>query len=376
MARRGVLPVRPAAAPAIVIPDVIPGIAFATLSLVRSETSTEYIQSNFGFLLVLAGGNELWTTASLNVTLPSHRLRMTDHFHENTLKFFEEAVETLHTQREAGNRVLIVDALGVSRPPGVVIGYLLKYSDKTMKECVDEIVAAYPATRLSHDMTHLLMHAEVKWRGTNLRNDEIATYAPHLFAPLPSPEAWSVRLSEEAREAMKVGLFKHRRMDWQDATFIIPGVWIGNVEAARSVHWLKLHKITTIVNCAAEVEAPTPAFLAAAEVTATEDLRIVESKDFAAVPVLKRGAAFVRENVAGGRNVLIHCLMGINRSVSTALTFLMMEHKIPLLDALTFIRERRTIANPNPEMWPNLVKLELEFLGCNSVTLEDVERLY
>lgn len=65
-----------------------------------------------------------------------------------------------------------------------------------------------------------------------------------------------------------------------------------------------------------------------------------------AVDMLERGVRFVRERVARGDKVLIHCQHGIGRSALLALCVLVDQGWDPL-DALSHAKDRREIVSPS-----------------------------
>ncbi|KAI6215280.1 hypothetical protein M3Y94_00367200 [Aphelenchoides besseyi] len=56
---------------------------------------------------------------------------------------------------------------------------------------------------------------------------------------------------------------------------------------------------------------------------------------------------FIHENRLEKRNVLVHCLMGVSRSVSLVIAYLITVTELRLERAHEFVRQRRYFANPN-----------------------------
>jgi len=50
---------------------------------------------------------------------------------------------------------------------------------------------------------------------------------------------------------------------------------------------------------------------------------------------------------ANNQCCLVHCKMGISRSASTVLAYLMKEHNHSFADALEHVKKRRSCINPN-----------------------------
>lgn len=66
----------------------------------------------------------------------------------------------------------------------------------------------------------------------------------------------------------------------------------------------------------------------------------------AGIKMLERGVEFVRERVAAGERVLIHCQHGIGRSALLALCVLVDQGWAPL-DALAHAKDRRAVVSPS-----------------------------
>lgn len=48
-----------------------------------------------------------------------------------------------------------------------------------------------------------------------------------------------------------------------------------------------------------------------------------------------------------GKKVLVHCKMGISRSAATVTAFAMKEYRMSLKEALSHVKGRRSVVNPN-----------------------------
>ncbi|AYV79640.1 MAG: tyrosine phosphatase [Faunusvirus sp.] len=69
------------------------------------------------------------------------------------------------------------------------------------------------------------------------------------------------------------------------------------------------------------------------------------------------------------RNVLVHCHMGISRSTSIVLAYLI-HTGIPLKNALDFVRLKRKIINPNPGFFKQLQKYEMTHHDKSTPSIE------
>jgi hypothetical protein len=65
--------------------------------------------------------------------------------------------------------------------------------------------------------------------------------------------------------------------------------------------------------------------------------------------------------------VLIHCKVGLSRSATMVMAYLIMEHRMSVCGALAFIRLNRSIL-PNPHFMYDLMNLESQLWGTSSFT--------
>ena len=72
----------------------------------------------------------------------------------------------------------------------------------------------------------------------------------------------------------------------------------------------------------------------------------------------------INENLTKG-SVLVHCMRGLSRSPAMIIAYLICEHRMPLLEAVRYLRSKRTIL-PNPHFMRELMKLEANVLGTYS----------
>ena len=395
---------------------IVPGLYVGRVADTRDPALWPWVAAHVHHLGVLVdrmGPRQDWVTAA--PLMSSKCYFMGDHYAEGAMEHLEEAMADVHKYRAAGKTVMLLDRYCNSAAPAVAVAYLLRHgSAHTLRTALDTVLAAVPTATLSHEMLHLLVDAAMRW-GSTVTDDAmggggggggcgdgegggggsaaaaaavppdpvrvrlahvaaLAHTAPLAFSMPPPPGAL---LAGVDRAELLAALFKKQQQEWQDATYLIPHLWVGNEPAARSVHWLRVHGIRALLNCAVEVDAPEPAFLEAAGVSDTCELQIVEHHSFDATPQLLRGADFIAAMIADGKGVLVNCFMGINRSVSTIATYLMKYHRLSLLEALTFIRTKRRIAYPNPEMYPRLLAAEAALHdGAASLTLDEMRSLH
>ncbi|CAI0466353.1 unnamed protein product [Linum tenue] len=72
---------------------------------------------------------------------------------------------------------------------------------------------------------------------------------------------------------------------------------------------------------------------------------------------------FIDESKRLGGGVLVHCFMGVSRSVTVVVAYLMKKRHMSLSQALQHVRSRRPQASPNPGFISQLQKFEQSLKG-------------
>ncbi|CAK1544527.1 unnamed protein product [Leptosia nina] len=74
-------------------------------------------------------------------------------------------------------------------------------------------------------------------------------------------------------------------------------------------------------------------------------------------------ANFIDDGISRGGRVLVHCMMGVSRSATCAIAFLMLKRGMTLAEALALVRSRRDI-HPNEGFIRQLQDLDRELRVC------------
>jgi protein-tyrosine phosphatase len=73
---------------------------------------------------------------------------------------------------------------------------------------------------------------------------------------------------------------------------------------------------------------------------------------------LRRQTAFVDEQRRAGRPVYVHCAAGVSRAGLVTAAYLMQRDGLSRDEALTYLRARRSVVNPNPAFMELLLEWE------------------
>jgi hypothetical protein len=134
-------------------------------------------------------------------------------------------------------------------------------------------------------------------------------------------------------------------MDW-----IVEGIAIGSRREAMDARLLEYHGIDSAL-LLYDSEAPREEFPLPGEVLqlVVQDARPVPAE------LLRQGAAFVRRRLGEERKVLVACALGISRSPSFVVAYLV-EEGMDLREALRTVVAGRRVALPHPELLQSIVE--------------------
>lgn len=123
---------------------------------------------------------------------------------------------------------------------------------------------------------------------------------------------------------------------------IIDGLYLGDIQGASNMTLLKRNGVTHIMQVAAGFKPFFPGEF---------NYMVINVLDMPFENLIrhfKPAIDFIKQAIKGGGTVLVHCYAGISRSASVVIAYLMKEHGLPAMDAMTYVRKRRPIVFPNP----------------------------
>jgi len=122
---------------------------------------------------------------------------------------------------------------------------------------------------------------------------------------------------------------------------ITPYVFISNAEQAVDLQFIRKSKIECVLCCALELHHSFPKEIM------FKKLPIRDSKRFNILNYLEEGVEFIAEAVSSSRNILVYCNMGVSRSPTIVIAYLVKELQIPTDEAESLVLKSR------PEIFPN-----------------------
>lgn len=127
---------------------------------------------------------------------------------------------------------------------------------------------------------------------------------------------------------------------------IIPGLFVGNMYAAADSNFFNTHSIGAVLNATPDVPhyfATQKGEVEYMRVNVNDSLKVEDfNKMFKYFP---SGVSFIYKNLnLEGKNVLVHCHAGVQRSAALVVAYLMFIYKMSLRKAIDFVILKRPVA--------------------------------
>jgi len=128
---------------------------------------------------------------------------------------------------------------------------------------------------------------------------------------------------------------------YNPADEIIPGIWLGNREAALDGNWLHQKKINTVFNCTKDIPF-YPTIQRRYRVPIDDNLQPEEIRNLE-LWSYELVYKMIKEYKTG-QPMLVHCAAGMQRSAAALAMFLIATRNMTPEQAIHFIRDERKIA--------------------------------
>jgi len=142
---------------------------------------------------------------------------------------------------------------------------------------------------------------------------------------------------------------------------ILPGLWLGDIRSAHDMVFLKEKRIKVLVNCTDQFESVThPGF-------EKYRLAVIDNRDPVQIALmyssLDHVSDIIGQAIGHGKNVLVHCFAGRQRSFTAIVGYLMKYAKLRYDDAVCLVKTKRKIAGyPTVNFEEALLKYEQDLL--------------
>jgi len=135
-----------------------------------------------------------------------------------------------------------------------------------------------------------------------------------------------------------------------------PYIYLSGINGAKNLDKIKEYNITFILNCTKDIpnyfENNTSIKYMRVPIDDTSNMHI--EKYFAAT------YDFIDNAVSSNNNILVHCYAGMSRSATILIAYFMRKYKWSYVKALKFVKEKRSIVNPNSDFVDALEKYQME----------------
>lgn len=135
----------------------------------------------------------------------------------------------------------------------------------------------------------------------------------------------------------------------EDIDEVYQGIYIGNAVSASNIEELNLRNIGYVLNAAhgsdetmnmVQVLKPEEYNQAGIEFLG---IPAIDMMSFPLNEHFDPAIAFIKKGISANKNVLVHCKLGISRSATLVLAYLMQEERLQLQEATRMVRQRREI---------------------------------
>jgi protein-tyrosine phosphatase len=124
-------------------------------------------------------------------------------------------------------------------------------------------------------------------------------------------------------------------------------IWISDYRTSTNYEILKSHGIKQILSVGSELPAHKTNDFKLMHIRITDEPEVNISKYFDSTYKFIDAAP-----------TLVHCAAGISRSVSNVLAYLIRKERMPLTQAIAFVKSKRSIIRPNPGFLKQLEEFE------------------
>ena len=139
----------------------------------------------------------------------------------------------------------------------------------------------------------------------------------------------------------KIELFKYNFHYNLHPSLILPFIYLGSYRNACDKKEINNLNISYVLNCAVECYDHFPKNIKYCHI------KLNDLPYFNILPFLNTATDFIEEARKNNKNILVHCQLGISRSTSCVIAYMIKYMNYNCFDALEFIKKKRKLAMPN-----------------------------
>ncbi len=135
---------------------------------------------------------------------------------------------------------------------------------------------------------------------------------------------------------------------------IVDGIWLGNIDSAEDIQFLKskgIKKILTVMNQVGPNYKDEDGFI-------HKKIEIIDYDTQNIIQYIGECLKFIK----GDDKILVHCMAGASRSASIIIAYIMWTKKMKYDEAYKFVKDKRFMVYPNPGFIKQLKIFEEELI--------------
>ncbi|KAK9722905.1 tyrosine/serine/threonine protein phosphatase pps1 [Basidiobolus ranarum] len=248
-------------------------------------------------------------------------------------------VQFIKKQAGQGERILIYCGDGYSEISILVLSYLMYCYRLTLPQAY-YILQTKRSFSVAHQDLELLMCVEdLIWATLEAEKEQqpVVASTDHVFDEI-TPQADLL-----AAKGIGSSWFYNSKFKGSFPSRILPHLYLGDYNHATNHDLLKLLGITHILSAGEDTKQSTRAF----EILYLDNL--LDDGVDSLIPYLDECVEFIEAAQAARKTVLVHCRVGVSRSASIVIAYLMKALKKPFSEAYLITRARRmtVVIQPN-----------------------------
>ncbi|XP_055025124.1 dual specificity protein phosphatase 26 [Misgurnus anguillicaudatus] len=148
-----------------------------------------------------------------------------------------------------------------------------------------------------------------------------------------------------------------------DADEVWPKLYIGNMDIAENLEKLRRCQFTHVLNCAHSSRRGSEIYKGMGITYMGIEAHDTTTFDMSAN--FNTAAEFIHTALIGKGKILVHCHVGVSRSATIVLAYLMLKHNMTLVEAINTVKEGRGVI-PNRGFLRQLINLHIKLHGYTS----------
>ena len=149
------------------------------------------------------------------------------------------------------------------------------------------------------------------------------------------------------------------------ASQIFDWLFLGSYRNALDKQEIKALEINYILNCAGECFESFPEGIKYCH------LKLNDVPSFKILPYLDKASFFIHQAKCNNGKILVHCQMGISRSTSCVIAYMIKYMGYSSMNALSFIKKKRPMVMPNFGFLQQLLIYEKNNMGTDEIVINE-----